>query len=295
VSERAAGGYGLEWSLIGLLKSSARAVYGVGNVVVDGSPLVAGIRRGNLQSWETWVRAVALLCALALLTGSVWQAAARWPMKQARHTVLFASGWLSPVILFGILWNNSDDQFYFQLSVLLGVLCCGVEWSRRSTAMQLAGVLMAVVLSFNAFDIVENRVLYPRNERVDLLKAQVHGAGLIVFPGYDEVDHLFYFAGLGPDRRLAITSLRNEYPVSEGMEVLRDRVADVLQAGHRVDVIGIYDVPEYQQPWKSLANDGYSLNTVRQALSLFPVEPATRRVGPFTIRSLLPHTPPAGL
>lgn len=285
-----AAGYGADLSLGAIAVSAARAVYGGLSSIVDLAPPVATIRDGGTLTPLSLVP-VALCLAGVLVVGVALRdsLAARGPNvpESAAVAPLLALGIAAAVFAFAVYWNNSDDQFYFQLSIATGVLLTRVRLGARRGGLILALVLLTV--GWNALDTVKNRILYPRNERVALLERELAGADLVVYPGYDELDQLFYFVE-SPDRtrRLSVTSIADRHPAPEGLAVLAARIGETLERGGRVDIVSIYDVPPKQNPWKALEAAGYAQAEVIRALSAFPVEPSSRVAGPFTIRSIAP-------
>ena len=285
-----AAGYGADLSVRAISVSAARAVYGSLSSIVDLAPVVEAIRDGKALTPATLAPVAGCLAGVLVLVLALRDSlAAQGPgaPEAKRIAPLLAAGIGIAVFTFAIYWNNSDDQFYFQLGIAMGALLTGIRLRGRRFAAILALILLA--LGWNALDMVKNRVVYPRGERVALLERALAGADLVIYPGYDEVDQLLFFVD-GPDRtrRLSVTSLADRYPAPEGLDTLAARIRKTLEGGGRVDIVSIYDVPPRQNPWKALAEAGYSPDRVIAALAAFPVEPSSRSVGPFTIRSIAP-------
>jgi len=252
--------------------------------VVDLEPLVGQLRDGATPSIS------AILSALVFMIGTVVMALALRDLAQAgrqRHdwrALAAVLGWTAGVLAFGIYWNASDDQFYFQLAIPMGVLIAAHR--RDNTKRRTVWLTMTVaVLVWNLVDVTSRFVLYPRAERIRMLDSGLAGAGLVVYPGYDEIGQLEPFIRTVPPRRfLSIAGLADQHPPQEGLSLLRQRIEETLAAGASVDVVAIYDVPQRRQPWKALRELGYDYGTVLQLLSSFPVESSSRWMGPFSIR-----------
>ena len=256
--------YGVEPGLTGLAESTVRTVYGAACALVDLAPAVAAFRDG-LAIGPALLRLLAFASALTLLTG----------FRDNRFLVV---AWAAAVLAFGIFWNNSDDQFYFQLSVAFGALA-----SRMPVRPALL-VLSLFALLWNAVDLVDRRILYPREERLALMRT-LDGAGLIVYPGFDEIEVLLQ---LEPPkaRSISFTGLAVRYPAPEGMRVLAADIDRTLAAGRPVALLDLFDTPPQSSPWKFLHRLGYEHDDVLEMLDRYPAE--ARRLGLFTLRWVRP-------
>jgi hypothetical protein len=268
--------YGLQPTLSGIFHAAARAVYGAASALVDLAPAVAAIREGRIE----FFRLLACLAACAVLG----YAAGR---SRKDPVSLLAAAMTAAVVLFGFLWDNSDDQFYFQLAVVAGMVVARLPL--RPAILVLSGG----VLLWNVGDLVTRRVFYPRAERLAILRTELGDACLVVYPGYEDLESLLTLAELEKKgiRRLSVTSLATSHPPGEGLAELS---AAVASCGNRpVALVDLYDTPPDQNPWQFLRRLGYERAKVQEALSRFPVESASRPLGPFTLRWLRsrPRTP----
>lgn len=284
---RVAAAYGARLSLGGLALSAARAVYGGAGALVDVSPVVQLFRDGLRPSGWDALNALALAAAVGMLMIAVRQAWRDRARPSSAAVLAVAAAWGIAVFGFALFWNNSDDQFYFQLAVPLGMLvaCTPLAFPRATVFLSMS----LTALTWNVGATTVRRVFYPRAERAAILAQAVRGAGLIVSPGHDEVDVLFYFVpdSLTP-RRMSITELAAREGPADGVHDLTRAVCDAVTSGQRVDLLSMFDVPPLAQPWKYLRTIGYERGAMLTALERFDVEPASRHAGPFTIRSILP-------
>jgi hypothetical protein len=264
--------YGVEPTLMGLAVSTARALYGSACALVDLAPAVATFRDGlpvtpavvfSLLAFA----AASLLMAHALRDGS-------------ESTLLLVGVWAAAVLAFGIYWNNSDDQFYFQLSVAFGALAARLPIRRGLLVLSLAALL------WNVIDLGTRRIFYPRRERLELLERELESAGLIVYPGFDEIEVLLE---LEPPRApaVSITGLAVRYPVEEGMRDLSTAIEQSLSNGRPIALLDLFDTPRDRSPWKFLRRMGYDHDQVLDALRKYPMEPVG--LEPFTLRWIRPQ------
>lgn len=264
--------YGLQPTLSGIAHAGIRAVYGAASALVDLAPAVAALREGRVEVF----RLLACLAACAVLAYAAGQ-------SRKESAFPLAAAMTAAVVLFGFLWDNSDDQFYFQLAVVAGILAARLPL--RPAILALSGG----VLLWNLGDLAARRVFYPRAERLALLRAELGKACLVVYPGYEDLESLLTLTELEKQgvRRLPVTSLATSRPPQEGLAALS---AAVESCGNRpVALVDLYDTPADQNPWQFLRRLGYERGKVQTALSRFPVESASRPLGPFTLRWIPAH------
>lgn len=260
--------YGLQPTPTGLVEATARALYGSACALVDLAPAVATFRDGLPVEWE-------IVCGLLAFAAAVVSLLLSRPDPRAR---LLLTAWAAAVLVFGTFWNNSDDQFYVQLPVAFGALAATMR-RRTVVALGLAALL------WNAVDVAQRRVLYPRQERLALVERDLGGAGLIVYPGFDEMEVLLELEP-GP-RTVSMTGLATRAPFEEGMDRLGKEIRETLGAGRPVAIVDIVEAPPNRSPWKFLRRMGYEQARVEEILERFPMDPALR-TGPFTVRWIRP-------
>jgi hypothetical protein len=268
--------YGLVRSWDGLMESTIRALYGTASALVDLTPLAATVRDHQAPTLGAVLGTLAFLAAAAALLS-------RLP---SRGALLLTISWLAAILGFGIFWNNSDDQFYFQMAPVFGVLAAGVT-GRRSRMSSAFLILSLAGLLWNLYDVGSHRVLYPRQERMALLDREVKGACLVVYPGFDEPELLLKMSRPSAYvAQLSLTHLSVLYPADEGMRTLRNRIETCHRSGGRVVLLDLFDLPPHRNPWKFLQRLGYDHAGIERALEDLPVDRISRKVGPFTVRTL---------
>ena len=250
------------YGMTDLFESTARAFYGAACALVDLAPLVAAFREQQMDLTAA-LRVLAFLAAASALL-----------FARDRSAILLAGVFAAAVLAFGIYWNNSDDQFYVQLAVAFGAL--GARLPRK------AAVLGVIALLWNVVDVAHRRVLYPRQERLAAIERGLGDAGLIVYPGFDELEVLLALEPFAP--RVSITGYSVSFPPEEGLERLSSTIRDTLREGRSVAVVDVVDVAPTRPPWKFLKKMGYDQARVVDALGSFAMESSPERAGPFTVR-----------
>lgn len=283
--------YGLVYSAAGFAEAAARAAYGAASALVDLTPIVAALRDREIPMLPEVAGALAFLAAasaLAYAAGIAW----RDLRRGADHgPLLLVLAWLAGVLGFGFFWNNSDDQFYLQLAPIFGVLGAVLARAadhpptrrgRRPAATFL--VLGFAGLFWNLLDVTCRRILYPRQERMALLGAEVAGSCLVVMPGFDEAELLLRLLHPGSPRVSTLTDLATIAPADHGLPALIADLERCLAAGERVVLIDVFDMPLDRAPWKFLRRLGYDHAQVEAALARLPIDRVSRTVGPFRVR-----------
>ena len=288
-ASRVAEAYGVEPSVSGVAVAAARAAYGTLSAVVDVGPTAEALRDGAPLSGRLIAAGALLLLGVGVVALALYEACRAPSDSRAAGALNLVLAWGFAYVPFGVIWSNADDKFYLQLGVAFGALVAAVRLRPISRGVAFAAA-SAAVLFWNAGDVTTRLVLYPRAERLEQLGGIVATAGLVVYPGWDEVDQLLVLRGAPlRDGRLPLTLLAARCPPSDGLVLLEDRVQATLAAGTRVEFIDLYDVPTRRQPWRYLATLGYDYRSVRRHLDGFAAELPTRRVGPFTVRTLGPR------
>ena len=277
--------YGLVGSWKGWAESVIRALYGTASSLVDLTPLAATVRDHQAPSSEAVLGALAFLAAAVALLRGLSIAIAEPSQIPNRGVLWLTISWLAAILGFGIFWNNSDDQFYFQMAPVFGVLAARMT-ARRSRATALFLLLSFAGLLWNLSDVTSHRVLYPRQERMALLEQEVEGACLVVYPGFDEPELLLRMSRRTAVQQLALTQLSVQVPADEGMKALRTRIETCHRAGGRVVLLDLFDLPPQRNPWKFLQRLGYDHAAIAQALEGLPMDRTSQRVGPFTVRTI---------
>jgi hypothetical protein len=279
--------YGMLPSFSGLAQATVRGLYGAACALVDLAPAVATIRDRQPVGWHTIWSLAAFAAAGAVLLYGLLVCRRTPPEPGNRNALLLTCVWLLAVLSFGILWDNSDDQFYFQLAVVFGVLAARAP-IRKGVSVVL--ILSAFALLWNGVDLASRRVLYPRQERLALLRTGLRDACLVVYPGHEDLAVLLTLAQSEPPvPRIAITSLAVSQPLEEGRRSLSAAIEVCLSRGRPVALVDLYDTPADKNPWKFLRRLGYERSSILATVERFPVETESRLLGPFTLRWVRPR------
>jgi hypothetical protein len=265
------------YGMTDLFESTVRALYGSACALVDLSPQVAMFR--DLLDLNLWPAGAFLAGSAALLSALLLCLRGRSEPAN-RAALLLACVWAAAVLAFGIYWNNSDDQFYVQLAVAFAALGSRLPLRSRAAALGMLALL------WNVVDVGNRRVFYPRQERLAMIERELGQAGLIVYPGFDEMGVLLALKPVAPAVSLTDYSVR--YPAEEGLKDLFFTILDTLREGRAVAVVDTVDVAPTRPPWKFLKRMGYDQAKVVDTVDSFALEYVPERLGPFSVRWIRP-------
>jgi hypothetical protein len=118
---RGAATYGTRWTPAGTAEAGARTAYGAAKAAVDLGPAVIAVRDEHRPRQAALVL-LAWLAGAAALAGGLRQALRHRHEPPARDALLLQAVWWPAVLAFGLFWNDSADQFFFQLAVPFAAL-----------------------------------------------------------------------------------------------------------------------------------------------------------------------------
>jgi hypothetical protein len=279
-----ASSFGIRFTPSGIAVAGARAVYGSALALVDITPSVDMLRFRSV-TWDGVLAGVACLAAGALCIAAILYAIAHRTDRRTHHALMLAATFAAATLVFAFLWNNSDDQFYFQLAIPTGALIAASGLvSRRS----LWTVAYTTVIAWNAITFVRQYVLYPRWEYANGIATAVRGADMILYPGRDELWRILYFVPADArQRRVDLATIVDKLPRNEGLAMLRDSLTAAVHRGERIDIVGIADAPLHQPPWKHFREIGYTATDFQRMIDNAGTLCQRTSVGPFSIRTLV--------
>ncbi len=293
---RGESGYGIEPSFRGVGVALMRAGYGAASALVDLRPLAAAVRDRRPPSAPAVASGAAFVAALVVLLAGLRRCLRPGAPAELAAIARLTFVWVVPVLGFGALWSNSDDQFYFQLAPLFGLLAASsLDASGDPRPLPRRRIWMALgaaALAWNLADVSVQRILYPRAERIALLVQATADACLVIVPGFDEAELLLALAALPPlpatpssPELLAVTTLATRWPAADGVPRLLARVRGCTESGRTVVTIDLFGVPLDANPWKYLRRLGYDHAELLRALEPLMQGGRETRVGPFVVRA----------
>jgi len=261
--------FGIEPGIVGLGLAVVRASYGAVRATVDLAPLAAWFRGAEIDGFRLAARVIAFAAGVAALLALFARGVrtSSTPTPGRTGVLVLMTALVIPVLLFGILWNTTDDKFYFQLAIPLAMAIGTMDWwwSREWWPVVL---LASIPLVYNAFDVMDRYVLYDRGGKVAALDRAYGAADLVIMPGYDDVGKLSYFVPERGEGRRAITWFADRYPPNEGIPEFQRMLSDARESCSRVVVVDIMARTGGGNPWRILAaTDGYDLENIQRIIT----------------------------
>lgn len=278
--------YGLSpFSLEKLLTAVARSGYGAVMALVDISPLVDAARDRDGLDLTQAVRGLVATTTLAVLG---YLCLRQWTDNRYSKGIFWIAiiGWTAGVLAFGIYFNNSDDQFFVQLSVPVAVLVASapVTNSTRRYVLSAAGIL---ILSWNAGEAWRTQIDYPREERMRELESVVSESDVLIYAGHDEAEHLLHLLPDSLDKNgISLMLFAEKHPPESRLSALRDTVTRLLRTGKSIDAISIIGADPDDHPWGLLEGLGLPHDRVEELLRELGAVPAGEPDGHFSIYRL---------
>jgi hypothetical protein len=291
--------YGLVMTAKGVLMSGARLVLNtftnfvsigtLGTVlksVAFGAPLE--IRPQTLR----WVLGVVMLLAvMAVVVVLAWWTLRRWrSLALARVAVV----WLAAYYAFNFFWDDSSDQFWFQMLPVLWLLLAlyAIEPAAGGAPRRFAPLLVAVfapgLLLLNTWAEVAPKALQDVAQYQREHHALLRDGDLEIIPGWDDTRWIAL-----PDDGPRVTQVNLMTAAMkpagdpEHIATLMDRIQRHLDAGGRVFVVRVFDRDDDPTPWDQLRKLGWPRERLQQELARFkPREAAV--IGDVVFRELTP-------
>ena len=285
LSSREGLAYGMQtFNLKNLVSAFIRSIYGTFSSFTDIQPLVGAIRDKSSISFLNILELINFLLLIGLFTNLFFCLKKHFNQQIIKSVILISLCWLVYTVVFGTLWNNSDDQFYFQLSPVLGLIIGSALINNKSKLI----ISLTILISFiNLTDIYIRYIQFNRDEQVEALSEALKPYSLIIMPGANNLDSVTWFITPSiKDRKLSIFQLSDRYVPQEGLKVLNDEIQKALNNGNKVAVLDIFDTPRYVLPWKHLDLLGYNKEDVIEVLEKFKIDPSSRNIQGYYLRSI---------
>lgn len=275
VATHGAAGYGVHGSIRDLASATIRAIYGAMSAFVDLSTAVDAVRR------HAPVNVILPLALAAFVGGLITLIAVRcWSRSpELRPMILLATAWTAAVVVFGIAWNNADDQFYFQLAVPVGMIAA------TATLVRTSNVALLALCAYNLATVALPYIRYPRERYQTEIVHAMATADLTIYPGSDEVERLIVsYDGGHREGAIPVTRVASQQKPADGVRLLQDTVRSTLAHCGRVLLLGVVDGPDDVNPWKYLGSIGYARPAIERAVTSLSDTSGPSRVGPVFAR-----------
>jgi hypothetical protein len=303
--------YGVEWNPKGIAMSLSRLIYNLFANFIDlgglGTILKSrffGIPLEHKPDFTGALLAGSILIGLVVLGYFL----ASWIRRKWRAiTVLqFGLAWVLGILLFNLYWNDSSDQFYFQVLPIAWVWIalalqddsprrnlldgCGGVRSRISAALLPILVLMIMLLNTimvaapPAFDDIEGK----RNAHRRMLQA----GDLEIAPGWDGLQWMSTDERFPPFQRMLLMDLAMQSrDGGPRIEQLPKLIHTHLSEGKRVIIARLYDQDGVARPWDQLRKLGWPRARIMKLVEGYESR-EIGRIGDVIFREVYLNPPP---
>jgi hypothetical protein len=238
---------------------------------------------------------VLLLSVIAAVLLLAW-----WMFRSFREQrlVRVALMWMIAYYGFNFFWDDSSDQFWFQILPALWLL---LALFAQAGANRLAGsttrlvrqpgllllfVLAPALLLANTLQEVVPKAFYDMEGYTAQHRAMLREGDLEIIPGWDDVRWIGVdesFPRVKQVNLMTVAMLPKTNP--DYISQLFPEIEAHLQKGGRVIIARVFDKDEDPRPWDQLRKLGYSRNKLQQELSRYEVRPLTS-IGTTVFREL---------
>jgi hypothetical protein len=273
--------YGLDPSLKGVALSAGRLVFTTFTNVVSvgslGAVLKSLIYGAPLEIQLHPVR-VATGAALFLAMIATCCVLAIWIVRnfRAQRVLQVVVAWAAAYYIFNFLWDDSSDQFWFQILPVFW-LAVALFLSRSSTRASaiLPTVTLAALAVFNTVQEAAPKAFADVRAYTARHAELLREGDLELITGWDD------FRWIAPDAtfpRFTQINLMNaalwvDADDPRHISKLGDMVQAHLESGGRVIISRVYDLDDDPRPWDQLRKLGWPRERIQQELSRFEARP----------------------
>lgn len=298
--------YGLNWSGKGLAESFTRLLFNlVSNLIYVGG--LGAILKNSIfmrpydfrpDPVEVVLGAFLFIMVLLLVAMiGVWLIRYRTKNIFARFSLL----WVVSYLIFNLYWNDSSDQFWFQILPIFWILlplsytATGCEprhympvvWRRIFRPSLLLFIIVSQLMFINTLFLVLPKSYVDLASKQEAHRIILRDGDLVILPGWDDLYWLSSRDNFPVHKRITLMELAlKSAEGEEGMKLLPQIVAGQLNEGKRVIVVRLYDLDYTSRPWDQLRKIGWPREKIQDLLDGYRNKDVGR-VGDVVFREIL--------
>lgn len=222
---------------------------------------LSGVAPPPASAWAALnaVAATVAVAGLGALVGALCVGFVRGRLDPVDRRVLLVLGSMAAAfLLFGFAWNDSDEEFWFQITPPLA-LAAGLAVDRGTAPRWGMPALAAVAGTLALNQLVSfavPRAVYPYAENLAALRTDLSDCGYIL---YDEPDWRGeLMMGLRRESDLAPHSIMtlaraHRFEMGPLTAAIEAGIAEAHAQGRPFCVVGIFEASDYEFPWTNFA------------------------------------------
>ncbi|MCW9014609.1 MAG: hypothetical protein OQL06_12570 [Gammaproteobacteria bacterium] len=287
--------YGLELSVKGVLISISKLIYNMPVNFVDvgglGTVLKSHIFSIELEYNANYFKIiigtfVLLLFVIFLLLLTYWSILLNRHFRLIQYSLI----WVASFLVFNFYWNDSSDQFWFQILPVLWIMILIMlgltEYSEDNKILNnfshksVQAVLPAfacLLLVMNSLNVMSPLTFENIEEKYKLHKSLIQENDMEIFTGWDNMQWMVTDESFPKHERLMLMELALETNKdSVIMKNLPTLIKSHLKNGHRVIVSRLFEKDHEVRPWDNLRKAGWPRSRIISLLEEFDYKILTK-------------------
>lgn len=221
--------------------------------------LVLGTSLPQISGAVLLLNAVAFLAISWMLLQVAWWAVSSW-RRLTKLEIEIGLTMVTAVLgyfVFGLVWNSSEEEFWFQITAPIVIMVAMFMKSHLSKSLRMAAmaVAMALVILNTLISFALPRHAYPYLKYVDELFAVLGTTNLLIYDGSEPVNGLVYGIKLkASPHAIGISSFldKHGYDLHKTLASLDREIQKTKAAGGNVYVLDILSPQSTSHPWTLL-------------------------------------------
>jgi len=284
--------YGLSHSIEGVLISISRLIYNFFTNLIDanglGTVLKSFIFSKELEFRPNYyavvLSSILLFVTILMLLISIYKS---YKLKKDNQFILVCYAWISGGLLFNFLWNDSSDQFWFQIipSIWLFLLVVlrkdyllkqynSYNLNSKLNLINTYVILFVTALLFaNTLSFATRYTFIDSEKNKIVLNSILNDGDLLITPGWDGITWLTPSEENNSIIYIRLMSIATNNSVTvHNFESLPEVITNTVSTGHDVYIARLYDLDSEAKPWDQLRKLGWPREKIIELLNTFSVK-----------------------
>ena len=287
--------YGLEFTIKGILISLSKLIYNLPINFIDvgglGTILKSAVFSITLEYKPNFTKIIVSMLMLLLFI-ILLALFIHWSFKLFRQfkLVQFSLIWIFSYLVFNFYWNDSSDQFWFQILPIIWIMfliMSGVtSYSetklpqaifKEKTTNIFIPVLTCILLTINSINVMYPLTFETVDDKRNEIKMLIQENDMEIFTGWDNMQWMKPDESFPEYKRLMLMELvlgtnKDNFKIEHLPELIKAH----LEKGHRVIISRLYSKDHEVRPWDNLRKAGWPRKRIIELLGIFKHEEITQ-------------------